>query len=178
MPDLPLPAPGSWGQNSLCVTIDSPSFFHDLNLVSSVIIDDPPDSASFVAHLLTSGATALSQDPSNPITNGNLVRLNPWIQPVSTPAGWSVPSLIGHAIPPTSVPANYANDADAFAALVTLDMDAIEQSQVDLITTLGNSWIAGDMPNQSIRATSDLKPLIGHGRFSAGAAQARILGLA
>jgi uncharacterized protein len=179
---LPMPnpmlAPDASGQNPLCVPIVSSSLLHDVkDVLPTIIVDDPPDQASFVAHLLVSGAAALSQDPKHPVTNGNLVRLNPWIQPISTPTGWAVPPLIKYAIPPSTVPANYANDTAAFSALVNLDMDAIEQSQVDLITMLGSSWIAGDTPNQSIRATSDLQPLIGHGRFPAAVAQARAIGL-
>lgn len=175
LPAPPLPAPGAAGQNKLCVQMEASGIYRDVNLVTTVIIDDPPDQASFTAHLLTSGAAALSQDPAAPVTTGNFVRLNPWIQPIGAPGNWSPPMLIAHApdpsmVPANSVPANYANDGEVFAALVALDMDAIEQSDVDLITTLGRAWMAGDVPNQSIRATRDLQPLIGHGTFSAAAA--------
>jgi hypothetical protein len=174
----PFPPPGSSGQNRYCVTIDASGLFHDVELITTVIIDDPPDQASFVAHLLTSGAGALSSDPARPVTTGNVVRLNPWIQPIMTPAGWAAPRIIAHAAPPSTVPAHYATDGDALEALVKLDMDAIEQEEVDLIVALGEAWIADDVPNQSIRATPDLRPLIGHGIFSAGVAQAVALGLA
>ena len=181
MPD-PLPSPGASGQNHLCVQICDDGVMRDLALVASTILDDPPDSASFIAHLLVSGAGAVSQDPGRPVTNGNLVRLNPWIQPVGKPGNWRAPSLVAHApdarmTPANSVPQNYPTDDAAFDALVNLDMDAVEQSEVDLITALGRSWIAGDTPNQAIRANRDLRPLIGHGRFSEAVARAQAIGL-
>jgi uncharacterized protein len=179
----PLPSPGASGQNHLCVPICDNGVMRDLSLAASAILEDPPDSASFIAHLLVSGAGAVSQNPSAPVMNGNLVRLNPWIQPVGSPHSWRAPSLLAHAAdarmtPPNSVPQNYRTDDAVFDALVNLDMDAVEQADVDLVTTLGRSWIAGDAPNQAIRANHDLRPLIGHGKFSAAAAQARAIGLA
>ena len=99
----------------ICVTIQSSGMIHDIEFAATNILDDPPDQASFIAHLITSGAGSLSQDPAHPITSGNVVRLNPWIQPVSTPAGWwAAPSIIGHAVPTSSVPTNYASDDEAF----------------------------------------------------------------
>jgi hypothetical protein len=173
----PLPPPGAGGQNPLCAQIDNSSVFHDLQLAATTILDDPPDQASFQAHLITSGASALSQNPAKPVTTGNIVRLNPWIQPVKTAAGWAVPKLLAYAPAGSSVPNNYPTDNEAFAALVALDIDAVEQGDVDLIATLGNAWLADAVPNQSIRATAALEPLIGHGTFSAGRAQAQTLGL-
>lgn len=173
----PIPAPDASGQNNLCVNIVSSGTIHDAKLAAATILDDPPDSASYTAHLLTSGT--LSQDPAKPITNGNVVRLNPWIQPISTPAGWAAPSLIPFAPDPknNTIQAKYSTDAAAFAALVNLDMDAIDQADVDLITTLGRSWIKGAAPNQAIRATSKMQPLIGHSNFAAAKSQAQALGL-
>lgn len=180
----PMPEPDAPGQNSLCVQIQASGLWHDAtSVLPTIILDDPPDQASFVAHLLVSGSKALSQNPASPVTNGNLIRLNPWIQPVKDPSGnWVPPSLIAHApdpnmSPPNSVPVNYAGDAGVFNALVNLGLDAVKQSEIDLITTLGRSWIAGDTPNQAIRATPDMKPLIGHGTFAAAVAQARAIGL-
>ena len=104
------------------------------------------------------------------------IRTNPWIQPVNTPQGWLPPALLPCAT--DSVKAAYPDNSSIFGAVAGLDMDAVEQIEVDLITTLGKSWIAGDTPNQAIRATRDLRPLIGHGNFVAALAQARVLGLA
>ena len=106
------------------------------------------------------------------------LRLNPAIQPIKTSSGWTVPPLLASAPPGSKVLSNFNNDADAFQALIKLDMDAVGQDDVDLIQTLGNAWIANAAPNQCIRTNGDLQPLIGHGTFSAGVAQARTLGLA
>lgn len=184
MPGPPLPEPGASGQNNLCVQIEPSGLIHDIkDILPTIILDDPPDQASYVAHLIVSGNRALSQNPDKPVTDGNLVRLNPAIQPVGGPGAWTVPRLIAYAPdtnlqPPNTVPANYSNDAAVFEALADLEIDAVEQEKVDLITTLGRSWIAGAARNQAIRATPDLRPLIGHGTFAAGVAQARALGLA
>ena len=172
----PMPDPGSGGQDPLCVPIDDSGLYHDLSKAAATILDDPPDQASFVAHLVISGASALSQDAAKPVTNGNVVRLNPLIQPVKTNNVWGVPPLLANA-PVPSVQANYSTDAEAFMALVNLDMDAVEQNEVDLISTLGRTWLADASPNQPIRVNSELEPLIGHGTFSAAWKQAKALGL-
>ncbi len=182
MPD-PMPDPDSPGQNSLCIQIQRSGLKHDaMDVLPTIILDDPPDEASFVAHLIVSGSNALSRDPGKPVINGNLVRLNPCIQPVGVPGHWTVPSLMAYACdpnmsPPNTVPMNYPGDPQVFVALLNLGIDAVDQAEVDVITTLGRSWIAGAMPNQAIRATPALQPLIGHGTFAAGAAQAKVLGL-
>jgi hypothetical protein len=172
----PIPAPGSGGQNPLYVTIDNSGLLHDLEKAAATIVDDPPDQASYMAHLIISGAAGLSQDPANPFTNGNVIRLNPLIQPIRTPNGLVVPPLLAHATNP-SVATNFTTDQAAFTALVNLDMDATEQNDVDLITTLANTWQANAAPNQPIRSTSDLQPLIGHGSYSAAVTRARALTL-
>ena len=174
----PIPAPGAGGQNPLYTTIDNSGLFHDLEKAAATIVDDPPEQASFVAHLVISGAAGLSQDPANPVTNGNLIRLNPQIQPITTPNGLAVPPLLAHAPAASNIATKYSTDLAAFQELVKLDIDAIEQDDVDLITTLANTWLADASPNQAIRTTKDLRPLIGHGTFSAAAARAKALGLA
>jgi uncharacterized protein len=164
----PLPQPDAPEQNNLCIQIKSSGLLHDAtDILPTLILDDPPDEASYAAHL---------------ITNGNLVRLNPSIQPIGAPGAWTVPSLIKYAPdptmdPPNSVPTNYPGDPGVFDALTKLAIDAVEQADVDLITTLGRSWIAGATPNQAIRTTPALQPLIGYGTFAAAVTQAKSLGL-
>lgn len=173
----PISSPGSGGQNPLCVPIDNSGLYHDLNKAATSILDDPPDQASFVAHLVIDGATALSHDPEHPVTDGKVVRFNPLIQPIKKQGQWSAPPLLAHAPSQSNVSANHASDMEAFMALVQLEIDAVEQDDVDLISTLGNTWLSDACPNQPIRANSDLQPLIGHGRFSLALAQAKALGL-
>jgi hypothetical protein len=55
---------------------------------------------------------------------------------------------------------------DEFKALVALEMDAVAQAQVDLITKFCDLWLADGIPNQPIRANREtLAAEIGHGRF-------------
>lgn len=164
----PLPQPGASGQSNLNVQIKPSGLFHDAaEILPTLILDDPPDAASYTVHV---------------ITGEKLVRMNPSIQPIGTPGAWQVPALIKYAPdpttnPPNTVPTNYHDDAGVFNALMNLGIDAVNQADVDLITTLGRSWIAGAAPNQAIRTGPDLQPLIGCGTFAEAVAQAKSLGL-
>lgn len=174
----PIPIPGSAGQNPLFVEIDESGLLHDLKEAAATILDDPPDQASYMAHLLISGAAGLSSDPKNPVTNGNVVRLNPLIQPWGPLTAPSAPALLRYAPAGSNVAANYSEDQQVFMALVNLEMDATSQDDVDLIRTLTNAWQADAAPNQPIRETGDMQVLIGHGTYSAAVARAKALGLA
>ena len=73
---------------------------------------------------------------------GQLVRMSPVVRPVQPAAGgpWTVPPGLTF---------------NQFEQLKALSMDAVEQDQVDLIKDLGDSWIAGTVPNQPVRMAMD-----------------------
>lgn len=177
MPPDPIPAPDSLFQDPFCVPITSSGLIGDIkNRIASVILDDPPDHATYIAHLMVSGYGSLSQNFNSPVQNGNLVRLNPSLQPLKGTGGkWTAPKLRQFA--PESIKYDYPRDEDLFTALVGLDLDAIEQAQVDLITTLGRAWLVDVVPNQSIRVDGQLRTLIGHDTFEKGRTQAESLDL-
>ena len=52
----------------------------DIQKLATSVLADPPDSATFMAHVMLDGKT--SSDAANPVTTGPVVRLNPLIQPV------------------------------------------------------------------------------------------------
>ena len=121
------------------------SFKTDLGKLATSVMDDPPDAATFLAHVMTGGAT-----PSR------IVRMNPMISPVKDGAGnWAPPGVT----------------LDEFGELANMDMDAIQQTDVELIKKLAAAWIADQAMNQPIRMDGDtLAAELGQDRFSAAVA--------
>ena len=102
--------------------LDKSSPTGDLQKLSTAIVDDPPDAASFLAHV---------------VTTGHVVRMSPLIRPMRTPAGvWGPPGSL--------------TEQD-FTFLIGIGMDAIAQDQVDAITHYADLWIGDRVPNQPIR---------------------------
>ncbi len=113
------------------------SFKSDLTKMATSILDDPPDSATFIAYSMI--------DPS--LNNkANIVRINPCYSPV-----------LDAKTNMFVVPDVYKSDADPVQKLLTLlemDMDAVENNQVDLIKDLCDKFITDSaicLPNQLIR---------------------------
>ncbi len=154
-----LPLPGRHPAQSAVLEIApaAPCLYKDLDKLARSIISDPPDAASYSAHLMLGGAVSVASDA--PVLDGPLVRLNPMIQPIlAAPDGkpaWCLP----HGLTPLQ-----------FQQLIQLDIDAVEQGEIKLIERFCNAWLADDVPNQTIRYDADLHPLIGHDRFSAARA--------
>jgi hypothetical protein len=124
----------------------------DLEKAAGCIADDPPDMASFSTHIILCAAQGI-----DPTRNGVVVRLSPILRPVLVDGAWSVPQGLS---------------AVQFDALTKLGMDAIEQDQMDLITTLGAAWIADQAPNQPIRMNSDdLSSSVGEELYSTAKAR-------
>ncbi|MEP6467593.1 MAG: hypothetical protein ABJB05_14890, partial [Parafilimonas sp.] len=113
------------------------TFKSDITKMATSILDDPPDSATFIAYSF--------MDPglSN---NANLIRINPCYSPVldAKTNTFVVPNVYG----------NDANAVQKLLALIDLDMDAVENNQVDIIKDLCDKFITANpvcMPNQLIR---------------------------
>jgi len=121
----------------------------DLRKLATAILDDPPDIATYLAHVMT-GSGAGVKAPAQ----SRIVRMNPLISPVkdSTGTKWTAPKSM---------------TAAQFSYLATLDMDAIEQSQVNAISAYADLWVQDAVPNQPIRMDGDsLTVEIGDGSFS------------
>ncbi len=110
----------------------TPGKLTDLRRASSCITDDPPDAATFTAHVVLGNAADKA---------GRIVRLNPVVQPVNQNGAWTYPKGL---------------PKEVFDPLTKLDMDAVENSQVELIKRLGEAWIHEGAPNQPIRMLDDL----------------------
>ena len=104
----------------------------DLRKVATSIIDDPPDIATFLAHVMTGSGKGVKAP-----ADSRIVRMSPLIRPVKKKNGtWSAPGSM---------------TAAEFAYLANLDLDAIEQQQVDAISSYADLWLKNMAPNQPIR---------------------------
>jgi hypothetical protein len=122
---------------------------NDLKKVSGAILDDPPDMASFIAHVLTGSGTNVPKP-----ADSQIVRMNPAISPVWDAAtnAWKAPGTM---------------TADDFTKIAGLAMDALEQDDVMRIFDYADLWLNDVAPNQPIRKDGDtLKLELGQATFS------------
>lgn len=143
---LPMAPPNS-PPTPFTVQRPAPSVTGDLHKLATAILDDPPDSASFIAHVLTGQGTGIAAPAIS-----HVVRMNPLVTPVvsqgelAAPDGWS--------------PAQ-------FQYLCNLDIDAIEQNQVEYINAWCQLWLQDRVPNQPLRMDGTTRVVeVGYGRFS------------
>jgi hypothetical protein len=121
----------------------------DLRKLATAILDDPPDIASFLAHVMTGSGSGVPAP-----TQSRIVRMNPLVSPTHDLSGtiWGAPSGM---------------TAAQFSYLVNLDMDATDQPQVDAISEFADLWLANKVANQPIRMDGDtLRPELGDAWFS------------
>lgn len=124
------------------------SFQNDLRKIATAIIDDPPDTANFMAHVMTGGGINL---PGTPV-DSRIVRISPMITPLRDAAGdWRLPDGL---------------DEKAFGFLAGLSMDAIAQDQVLAIQIFASLWLQGKVRNQPIRMDQNLYRELGHDKYS------------
>ncbi|WP_026897429.1 patatin-like phospholipase family protein [Daejeonella oryzae] len=126
--------------NPLAQTDNTFNFLRDVKKMSTSILGDPPDSASFIAYSI------LDPGLSN---KANLIRINPCIKPELDSNNYFI------------LPQVYKEDTngmDKFIKLIDMDMDAVKQEEVDLITDLCDKFIIDidkpSLPNQFIRGDS------------------------
>src|SRR5262249_54916986 len=144
--------------NPLVQPLSAGGLFNDIKKLAMSILDDPPDTATFVALVALVGRIAYQ--PGSPLENIPIVRMNPLVQPVRDAAGeWRTP---GWDIPPKKDRLS----PEEFRKLKDLDIAAIETEEINLITKFCNEWLFGYVPNQPIRANSiTFECEIGHRRF-------------
>jgi hypothetical protein len=133
---LPWPRPGE--ESSAFVTQPSKTGLKsDLEKLAGSIIDDPPDIATFMAHVMTG-----SSPPPGvlPPADSRIVRMNPLISPKREHGKLAAPGGMSEK---------------KFTTLVNLGIDAVEQHQVDEICAYAKLWLNGVAPNQPIRMNAD-----------------------
>jgi hypothetical protein len=125
------------------------TLFGDVAELSTSVLDDPPDMATYVAHVVLSSGRLLSG--LGPM-EGPFVRMTPLVRPIQVePRHWALPKTI---------------TKDEFTRLVGLDLDATSAEDIALLTKLAEAWIAGDIANQAIHETSDFEADIGERTFA------------
>jgi uncharacterized protein len=119
----------------------------DLRKVATAIIDDPPDIATFLGHVMTGSGRGVKSP-----ADSRIVRMNPLIAPVKKGGRWSAP---GSMTP------------DQFDFLKKLGLDAVQQPQVDAIARYADLWLEDVARNQPIRMNGKtFAPEVGQGKFS------------
>lgn len=153
---LPLKVHYPTADKALVQELPEQGLLNDIKTIATAILDDPPDAASFIAHVWLGGR--LPTNPNAPVTDGPVVRLNPLVQPLRT--------VNGTLVPPVGM------TLDRFEMLRELEMDAVEQNEVLAIQDFGRLWLRDDVTNQAIRGNSiTLSPEIGFNRYSEAKAQ-------
>jgi len=111
-------------------------FASDLVKLAGSITDDPPDVASFLAHVMTGDSAALPAGiPSR------VVRLNPMVSPVKNAAGeWVAPGTW---------------TSQQLAHLADVDLAALDQNDLMYIADYADLWLQGSAPNQPLRMDAD-----------------------
>lgn len=125
----------------------------DIEKLSEAVISDPPDHASFVAHMMLSDALPIPGD-AGVFNNSPIVRMNPLIAPLPNSGGgvsaWTWPE--GLKTPEQR-------------KIIGLDMAAVQPNDFALVQQLASDWIAGRIRNQPIRMSNDLICDIGDETF-------------
>lgn len=119
----------------------------DLRKVATAIIDDPPDIATFLAHVMTGCGRGVRLP-----ADSRVVRMNPMIAPVRKAGRLSAPGSMTRK---------------EFDFLKNLGLDAIKKPEVDAIASYADLWLKGLAPNQPIRMNGKtFKAEVGQGKFS------------
>lgn len=144
---LPWPAADA-PDSPLFQSMSEPGLKTDLNKLATSILDDPPNVATFVAHMATGAGAGVSAP-----ADSRIVRMSPLISPVMGANGnWQVPPGM---------------TMDQFSFLKDLDMDAVENDEIEAIINYTNLWIQDKTLNQPIRMNGDtLKLEVGSTLFS------------
>ena len=148
------PLDGRVVDDILLQTKNDPSISGDLGILAQSILDDPPDTAIFEAHVVL--GQPLPSIGGVCISDGSVIRLSPLIQPIRNNPGspWDFPKGF---------------DQQSFGQLARLGMDALEPDDVHLIQAFAKAWTNGDIRNQPIRTNQNLECEIGHSDFRAAA---------
>ena len=156
---LPWPQPGD-PPSLYTQPLSDPGLKGDLKKLATSILNDPPDSATFLAHVMTGCGAGLGPDLNPAVTKSAIVRLNPLVSPNRSPAGAPDPWC-----PPGAM------TAAQFKYILNLDMDAVETAQVDAISHFADFWLQDQARNQPIRMDSGtLACELGQEKFSAAVA--------
>jgi hypothetical protein len=145
---LPLAAPGAT-PSAFEAPRSQPGLGGDVGKLARSILDDPPDAASYIAHVMTGNGRNLPDEVVS-----RIVRMNPVVGPAQDAArNWVSPEGMTEA---------------QFAFLRNIDVDAVEPKEVDAIAQCAALWLDNKLANQPIRSNEvTLQPILGYQSFSA-----------
>lgn len=147
-----LPATPDQPSSPFVQPMSDPGFKNDLRKLATAIVDDPPDVATFLAHVMTGSGIGLNRPPAD----SRVVRMNPLISPVNNGGTSGFPGSMN--------PKDFSN-------LANLGLDAVEQKDADMIASYAGLWLRDAAPNQPIRMNGDtLAKELGQTKFSEAAA--------
>jgi hypothetical protein len=151
--------PPNSGQSSspFVQPMTDPGVKNDLPKLATAIVDDPPDIATFLAHVMTGSGVGFNRPPAD----SRVVRMNPLIRPINTGGTWAAPGSM---------------NSKQFSDLANLGLDAVEQKDVDMITSYADWWLEDVAPNQPIRMNgATLAKELGQEKFSEAVAAWRAI---
>jgi hypothetical protein len=127
-----------------------PTLHGDLKQLAMAILDDPPDSATYTAHVLL--GQPLPDENRKPPVAGTVVRMSPMIRPVraSATAPWTLPDGL---------------TVDELLQIDALELDATAERDVRLLVKAGELWLDDRLANQAIRENREHECQVGHARF-------------
>lgn len=124
------------------------TLFGDVGELAASILDDPPDMATYVSHVILSPGGLDRHDYGN----ASVVRMTPLVRPKRQPCDrWTLPTGFTR---------------EEFSRLMNLELDATTDGDIALLRKLATAWIAGDIANQPIRENSYMEPNIGDKTFA------------
>ncbi len=143
------PAPAGETRSPLFRNPTPSGLLQDARKAATVILDDPPDSATFLAHVLTGGSQGLWSE-----TDSRIIRMCPMISPVLTPDGiWKPPGNL---------------DEKEFSILAQMRMDELAPAHLQRMVNYASLWMEDLVPNQPVRMDYDkLECEIGYSSFHA-----------
>ena len=121
------------------------SFVPSLVKVGKMIIADPPDAHTYLAHLMLGGQIPREVGDC-PISGTPVVRMNPLVQPVPSSANPE------HYVAPPSW------SVTEFEKLAQLDIATVENDDVELIKRMCDGWMRDEWHNQPIRHGGQYPP--------------------
>ncbi|MGH6727346.1 MAG: patatin-like phospholipase family protein [Pseudolabrys sp.] len=142
----PIRQPDQIDDTGLMVIPQTSNPVNDVKELAGAIVDDPPDAASYIAHVTLNQNLPQRQRQT---VQGSLVRMSPMVQPIWTRYGWALP--VGF----TDDPDGGRTGLQKFLALADLDMDAVEQGDVMNIREFAEQWVKDGITNQAIRSNSE-----------------------
>lgn len=143
--------------NPFALTDSTAGFIQDIKKMATSVLDDPPDSATFIAYSIL--------DPS--LSNkANLIRINPCIKPEKNKDGvFDVPPVYKNA----------PGGDKKFRDTMALGMDAVKNEEINLISEVCDKFIVTNgspcLTNQLIRGDVDSNIFLGQPSYKAAKEQ-------